>query len=168
MGYNVPWSSQSETVKLAEPAFAALAQALCWIAQLLWRAAPEFTKVSPLTVKGLLLAESLVTGGAAPPKVPVKAWTFVPVAAPVEVLPSVAPVVPVELVEFVEAATFAPEAEEEEVLLVDAVDPLATAAVISAAVASATRRFWLIMQPTVSLASSQVLPLPVLSLFCIN
>ncbi len=41
---------------------------------------------------------------------------------------------------------------------------LATAAVISAAVASSTRRFWEKMQPSTSSATSQVLPLPVSSL----
>jgi len=40
----------------------------------------------------------------------------------------------------------------------------ATAAVISAAVASSTRRFCEIMHPTGSFSTSQVLPLPVLSL----
>ena len=47
--------------------------------------------------------------------------------------------------------------------LLDAETP-ATAALISAAVASSTRSFCEMMQPAASLASSHVLPLPVLSL----
>lgn len=76
----IPCVSQSATVKEPEPELAALAHALCWTEQLRCRAAPALTKVSPLTLKGRLLAASLVTGGGAPPSAPVKVWTLVPVA----------------------------------------------------------------------------------------
>lgn len=134
-GENVPCVSQSAVVKSPEPELAALAQALCWTAQLLWRAPPTLTKVSPLMVKGLVLPAELVTGGAAPPRVPVKVWTLVPLAF------------------------------WRLLVLLEAVP---TAALISSAVASSWRRFWLMMQPTESFSSSQLLPLPVLSVFCVK
>lgn len=40
-----------------------------------WRAAPALTNVSPLTEKGRVPAEEM-TGGGAPPRVPVKVWTL--------------------------------------------------------------------------------------------
>lgn len=63
------------------------------------------------------------------------------------------------------------EATADELLAAEAVELLATAeappaetaAVISAAVASSTRRFWVKMQPSGSSRVSQVLPAPVLS-----
>lgn len=62
------------------PAFAAFAHALCWTSHERPRAALTPTNVSPLTEKGRSPAEEM-TGGGAPPSVPVNFWTFVPVAA---------------------------------------------------------------------------------------
>lgn len=75
-------SSQSETSAEIAPLLAALAQALCCTSQDRPRAAFSPTKVSPFTEKGRSPVDEM-TGGGAPPRVPVKAWTLVPVAPPV-------------------------------------------------------------------------------------
>lgn len=66
-------SSHCPTPPAREPDFAALAQALCWIAQERWRAAPGFRNVAPLTENGRSEAEE-ITGGGGPPREPVKVW----------------------------------------------------------------------------------------------
>lgn len=68
--------TQSATeVPERDPELAALEQAVFWMAHERWRAAPSPTKVFPLTVKGRVPEEE-TTGGAAPPRVPVKVWTL--------------------------------------------------------------------------------------------
>ena len=69
----VSWESHWATPPDREPELAALAQELCWIAQERWIAAPAFRKVAPLTEKGRSEAVE-VTGGGAPPRVPVNIW----------------------------------------------------------------------------------------------
>lgn len=142
---NLPCAWQSWTVKSADPALAAVAQALCCTEQLLCRAAPLPTKVSPLTVKGRVtsVAEE-TTGGAVPPREPVNVCTLVPEAAA-----RFRAIADTELLE---------KEEEDEAACV--VVPT-TAAWISDTVASGTRRFWLMIQPTLSLVSSHVFPLAV-------
>ena len=70
------WALQSPTVEPESvPLFTALEQSVFWMEQERWRAAPSPTKVLPLTVKGRVPAEE-VTGGATPPREPVKVWTL--------------------------------------------------------------------------------------------
>lgn len=73
------WLSHGATPPDRVPEFAALAQELCWIAQERWIAAPAFRKVAPLTEKGRSEAVE-VTGGGAPPRVPVNVWILLLVA----------------------------------------------------------------------------------------
>jgi len=73
--HSFSWALQSETEPSADPLLIALAQALFWMAHDRWRAAPALTKVFPLTEKGRLPADDS-TAGAAPPRAPVKVWTF--------------------------------------------------------------------------------------------
>ncbi len=70
------WALQSATVVPESfPELTALEQALFWIEHDRWRAAPSPTNVFPLTVNGRVPDEE-TTGGAAPPRVPVKVWTL--------------------------------------------------------------------------------------------
>lgn len=71
--YAFSCSSHCPTPPAREPEFAASAQALCWIAQERWRAAPGFRNVAPLTENGRSEAEE-VTGGGGLPREPVKIW----------------------------------------------------------------------------------------------
>lgn len=67
---------QSDTeVPARDPEFAALEQRVFWTAHERWRAAPALTKLLPFTTNGRVPAEEM-TGGAAPPRVPVKVWTL--------------------------------------------------------------------------------------------
>ena len=157
----VSCSSHCATPPASAPELAALAQALCWMAQERWRAAPALTNVAPLTEKGRSEAED-VTGGGTPPREPVNVWTLVPVAveapvvafangaAPPAVFPGLVavltPVLPPLLAVFTAVAT------------------PATAASISSAVASSTSRFWVKIQPGSSSRVSHVFPLAVGSL----
>lgn len=139
----------------------------------------------PLTVNGRSLAEE-VTGGAAPPRVPVKVCSLARSRVRIHIeiksmdilLAEAATDAAAETEGVAEASTGAAgqafEAEEAVELAAGAeaeVEPaelaelpaamFATAAVISAAVASSTRRFCEKMQPSTSSATSQVLPLAV-------
>ena len=174
----VSCSSHCPTPPDRVPELAALAQALCWIAQERWRAAPALMNVAPLTEKGRAEAEE-VTGGGVPPREPVNVWTLVLVAVAVEALielgdtPEDAGEVQSEglsVVVFVDGATpsavfsgrvavLAPV-----LVVVTAVAIPATAASISSAVASSTSSFWVKMHPGSSSRVSHVFPLAVGSL----
>jgi len=175
------WEVPPESV----PALAALKQALFWTEQDLWIAAPAFTKVSPSTENGRALPAVDSTGGAAPPRVPVKVWTLVvPVATSVadataaEGVVAVAGEVAAAATVMVEVTSGAQAEAAAELAatagtVVAAIDELeaapvatatpATAALISAGVASSMRRFSEKMHPGSSSATSQVLPAPVVS-----
>ena len=153
---------------------------LCCRAHDLCNAAAALTNVAPLTEKGRADEADVATGGGGPPSVPVKRWMFVPLeeaeeegaeefvngaltaaAVPESVLVDVL----VDVLVNIAAATAAvPEAEEITALAGEDAELPATAALISWAVASGTRRFWVKMQPCSSSALSQDLPLPVASL----
>lgn len=74
--HEVSWALQSETVEPERvPELTAFEQALFWMAHERCRAAPSPTKVLPLTENGRVPEEEM-TGGATPPRVPVKVWTL--------------------------------------------------------------------------------------------
>jgi hypothetical protein len=148
----VPQSPTLTPVKV--PPLTALAHALCWTAQLLWSAALALTNVSSLTLNGRSPVDDS-TGGGGPPREPVKVWTFVPEVA-VGVADATASVVEATLVaaggstvmvdgagqadSTIELVATSVEEGAATAPPVAAPDP-ATAAEISAAVASSTRRF---------------------------
>ncbi len=147
------------------PLLAAAAQALCWTAHERCRAAPSLTKVEPSTEKGRsALAADETTGGGAPPRAPVKVWTFAPAA---EAAVAEAPWELALALALEEAAAPAPAAEAAPAPEAAAApapaapaEP-ATAAEICAAETAGVRRFCELMQPLASVATSQVLPLAV-------
>lgn len=182
------WVSHWPTPPAREPELAALAQALCWIAQERFRAAPAFRKVAPLTEKGRSEVEE-VTGGGGPPRAPVKVWTLLLVVDVVETVEAAAsfevdadpqldakadaavllekgassPVMLSETVlllpVLVEAAAAVPLASGVEDSVEDWVP--ATAALISSAVTSSTNKFCVKIHPGSLSTVSQELPLAV-------
>ncbi|KAL5883855.1 hypothetical protein ACKVWC_011558 [Pyricularia oryzae] len=134
------------------PPLTALKQALFWMSHERVRAALAVVKVLPLTVKGRSAPAENSTAGAAPPRAPVKDW-MLPEAPPWFwfplllfwlSLPALLLSLPALLLSLPALPLPAP--------------PAATAASISSTVASSTKRFWVKMQPSVSLASLQVFP----------
>ena len=188
----VSWVSHWATPPAREPELAALAQELCWIAQERWIAAPAFRKVAPLTENGRSEAVE-VTGGGAPPRVPLNVWILLLVAdgvktvvdGEVESQPDAGEVASAEELATLFEETvplLRPELVEATTKLVliawGAVDFVladpeeaglaagvtpATAAFISPAVVSSTSRFWEKIHPGSSSAVSHVFPLPVAS-----
>jgi hypothetical protein len=164
-------ASHCPTPPASAPELAASAQLLCWTEHERWIAAPLLISVVPSTAKGRPAPAVKMTGGAGPPRVPVKVWTLIPevglaaagvavaaVSAATVIVTGTGQALPVALAVETDAAGADAAGATGAATLTPA-----TAAVISAAVASFTNRFCVKIQPTGSFWSSQELPFPVAS-----